>query len=240
KPGDTVLDLGCGPANQLVQIARLNPAANFIGIDASQKMLDLAHDNVIRCGVSNVAFQQGHMERLGQFSDVSIDGVISTMSLHHLPDMAALRATCYEVRRILKPDGALYFADFGRLKRMATQRFFAEDRKSTQPAIFTVDYFNSLRAAFSLRDLTEASHVLGDRVKIHKTFLVPFLVVAKTGQRHTLEIEKRAAARSMYAALTPRQKYDLRDLSRFFRHGGLPLPFKPWQTTLHAIEPALQ
>ena len=27
RPGDRVLDLGCGPANQLVQVARLNPQA---------------------------------------------------------------------------------------------------------------------------------------------------------------------------------------------------------------------
>ena len=33
RPGDTVLDLACGPANQLVQFARLHPHAHFVGVD---------------------------------------------------------------------------------------------------------------------------------------------------------------------------------------------------------------
>src|SRR6476620_8425490 len=36
----TVLDLACGPATQLAQIAALNPASQFTGVDLSQKMLE--------------------------------------------------------------------------------------------------------------------------------------------------------------------------------------------------------
>ncbi|MGP1628427.1 MAG: methyltransferase domain-containing protein, partial [Giesbergeria sp.] len=42
QPGNRVLDLACGPAHQLAQIAGLNPEVQFIGIDASPAMLECA------------------------------------------------------------------------------------------------------------------------------------------------------------------------------------------------------
>ena len=42
RPGDVVLDLACGPATQLAQIARYNPESTFIGIDLSEPMLERA------------------------------------------------------------------------------------------------------------------------------------------------------------------------------------------------------
>ena len=41
QPGDLVLDLACGPANQLGMIARLNPQTRVIGVDLSEQALDL-------------------------------------------------------------------------------------------------------------------------------------------------------------------------------------------------------
>ena len=35
RPGDRVVDLGCGPGTQLAMVARLNPDAHFLGIDLS-------------------------------------------------------------------------------------------------------------------------------------------------------------------------------------------------------------
>ena len=52
QPGDRVLDLACGPANQLAQIARLNPDVRFIGLDASPTMLQCAQNTLMRVGFS--------------------------------------------------------------------------------------------------------------------------------------------------------------------------------------------
>lgn len=227
-PGGTVVDLGCGPANQLVQVARLNPDARFIGVDASASMLALAADTLARCGVRNVELRQARMEALAGIVDASADAVISTMSLHHLADTAALAATLGEVRRVLKPGGGVYLVDFGRLRREAGQRFFATERAAVQPELFTTDYYNSLRAAFSLTELRTAAAVLGDAVRLRRTFLVPFLVAIRSHHRPVLREQSRAAARALYQALSPRQRYDLRDLARFFGHGGFPLAAKPW------------
>lgn len=235
RPGATVVDLGCGPANQLVQVARLNPDARFVGVDASASMLALAADTLARCGVGNVELRQARMESLAGIADTSADAVISTMSLHHLADTAALAATLGEVKRILKPGGGVYLVDFGRLRREAGQRFFATERAAVQPELFTTDYYNSLRAAFSLAELRAAAAVFGDALRVKRTFLVPFLVAIRSRQHHALRVEGRMAARALYQALSPRQRYDLRDLARFFGHGGFPLAYRPWSLLGSAV-----
>ena len=225
RNGDRVLDLGCGPANQLVQIARLNPDAHFMGLDASAEMLDRASETIRRCKVENIELTAGDMTALAEIADASIDCVISTMSLHHLPDLAALSDTMREARRVLKPGGGLYFVDFGRFKRTGTQRFFAEDRRDCQPEKFTRDYFNSMRAAFSLAELSQAAALLGPGVIRHSTPLAPFMVILKGGARRELDDKTRQSAHGLYRRMTAAQQKDFRLYARWLRAGGLGLPF---------------
>jgi arsenite methyltransferase len=220
RPGDTVVDLACGPANQLAQIARLNPQAQFIGIDASVNMLDQAKATLARCAVGNVRLQHGDMTRLVDVEDASIDCALSTMSLHHLPNGQALERTMLEIRRILRPGGGVYLADFGRLRRTATQRYFAHDRADCQSAQFTRDYFDSLRAAFSVDELTRAAAELNLAVERHYTALAPFMVILKSAARRELDAGSRRLAQQMYRQMTAGQQKDFRILARWFRVGG--------------------
>lgn len=57
RPGDLVLDLACGPANQLAIVARINPDVNFVGIDLSDHMLGIARGSIEDMGLKNVAFR---------------------------------------------------------------------------------------------------------------------------------------------------------------------------------------
>lgn len=223
-----VVDLGCGPANQLACLARLNPDCRFIGVDASHAMLELGRQTLERAGLHNVQLMPGDMTALSEVADASADAVISTMALHHLPDTNALGNCLAETRRILKPGGGLYLVDFGRLKREASQRFFAHEREAEQPPLFTLDYYNSLRAAFSTKEICQAASVFDKGVRLHKTFLVPFLVALRSTSVSTPAAVTRFAAQTIFTALDARQQYDFRDLARFFGHGGFPLAFKPW------------
>ena len=222
QPGDRVLDLACGPANQLLQVARLNPQAQFVGLDASPTMLRCAQDALAQAAPGNVALLQGDMTRLAPFADASVDVVTCTMSLHHLPDLAALQATMREVRRVLKPRGRLYLIDFGRLKRRSTQRFFADDLR--QSAQFTNDYFNSLRAAFSVQELSSAVALTGQPVSCHATALIPFMVVLCSAPQHAMDAATRQRAEAAFAALTPEHQRNFRNIAGWFRSGGYSLP----------------
>ena len=116
RPGDTVVDLGCGPATQLAMVARLNPDVRFVGVDLSEEMLERARAYGAEQGLGNVAFQQADVTDLGFLGDASVDAVFSTVALHHLPDVDHLQRTFAEVARVLRPGGGLYLVDFGHLK----------------------------------------------------------------------------------------------------------------------------
>lgn len=224
RRGDTVLDLACGPANQLLHIARLHPETNFIGLDASSNMLSVARSTLAKNQIENVALQAGDITHLAAIATASIDCVLCTMSLHHLPDTTALHGAMREIRRVLKPDGGIYLADFGRLKRIATKKFFATDRVELQSDQFTEDFLNSMRAAFSVAEFKAAAAELGVRIQLQHTALAPFMLIGRSTTRRAIDAMLEAQIKLHYDNLTPRQKRDFNNIVRWFRIGGLPLP----------------
>jgi ubiquinone/menaquinone biosynthesis C-methylase UbiE len=224
KPGDRVLDLACGPANQLAQVARAHPDADFIGVDASQEMLKLADATVQRFDLDNVRFKTRYIQDLECIPTDSMDVVMSTMSLHHLPDISVLQATLREAARVLKPDGVIYLADFSRLKRESTRRFFAEQHREEQSEIFTTDYLNSLRAAFTVQEFKEAKEIFGPDTQFNSTALVPFMIVMHRGERRTVPPRALNECKAVFHSLPPAQQQDFIDLKRFFALGGLSTP----------------
>jgi SAM-dependent methyltransferase len=223
-PGDVVLDLACGPANQLLRHARLHPDAHFIGMDASTRMLALAEQNLRQAGVHNVSLQQGDMTRLEGMAAASTDAVLCTMSLHHLADTTALQHCMQQIARILRPQGGVYLADFGRLKRRATQRFFAYDRMDLQSPTFTADFLNSQQAAFSLAELQQAAAVLANAPACFHTALAPFMVVLRSAPRRFVDPGLQQRVLAAYQQLKNSERSDLHNLLRWFRPGGLRLP----------------
>ena len=87
-----VVDLGCGPATQLCQVAGLNPGIRFTGVDLSPSMLGSARAHVAESGLDNVVVAEGDITRLEAFRSASVDGVVSTLALHHLPSFGHLEA----------------------------------------------------------------------------------------------------------------------------------------------------
>jgi ubiquinone/menaquinone biosynthesis C-methylase UbiE len=226
RPGDTVIDLACGPANQLAQIARLNPDTQFIGIDASPNMLELARATLTSNRIDNVTLRTGDITDPLDIDTGSIDCITCTMSLHHLPNTAALHKTMREIRRILKPGAGVYFADFGRLKRGATQKHFAYDRIELQSEQFTEDFLNSMQAAFSLDELSAAIQEIGAPIENFQTALAPFMTIFRSAARRSIDAELEATIKSLYENLTARQKRDFNNMARWFRLGGLRQPCK--------------
>ena len=65
KPGETVLDLGCGAGLDLMLAAdRTGPAGKVIGIDMTQEMVDKAIGNVGSAGYGNIEVSLGIIEDL--------------------------------------------------------------------------------------------------------------------------------------------------------------------------------
>lgn len=60
--GDTVLEVGCGTARNLIILAQRFPEAHFFGIDASAAMLQTANKKIRSARISNITLQVGLAE----------------------------------------------------------------------------------------------------------------------------------------------------------------------------------
>ena len=81
----TVLDLGCGPGDIPVRLARALPMCRVIGVDASAPMIRIAEAAVLQAGLT--ARISLRCERFQQITGASLaDAAISNSLLHHVPN----------------------------------------------------------------------------------------------------------------------------------------------------------
>ena len=104
RPGDRLLDVGCGTGALLYAFSLASPEAELVGIDLSAEMLEVARAKL----GSSIELRQGRAESL-PFDDESFDLVVSTSVLHYLRRPEAGLA---EARRVLKPGGAVVVTDW--------------------------------------------------------------------------------------------------------------------------------
>jgi ubiquinone/menaquinone biosynthesis C-methylase UbiE len=110
RPGDRVLDLGCGTGGLTLLIKRLHPHVEVVGLDPDPQALARARRKAARAGVA-LQLDQGFGDEL-PYPDASFDRVLSAFVLHHVPPDEK-EPTLREVRRVLAPGGALHLVDFG-------------------------------------------------------------------------------------------------------------------------------
>ena len=165
RPGDTVLDLACGPGPLLLELAVLYPDCRFIGADLSQPMLDTMMALATERGLCNVTALREDITVLASVPSGSVDVVISTSALHHLPDLSLLQAAFRRIQSSLKPDGGFYVFDFGLLKSPETQQIMVDEVAKLAMPITVEDYAHSLRAAFPVDDVVRSA-----REEIPRTF----------------------------------------------------------------------
>lgn len=110
KPGESVLDVGCGTGTLAIAAKRRVGAQGSVrGIDASPEMIARAKKKASNAGI-DVLFQNGLAEGL-PLPAGQLDAVLATMMLHHLPRKP--RQQCaLEIRRVLKPGGRVLAVDF--------------------------------------------------------------------------------------------------------------------------------
>jgi ubiquinone/menaquinone biosynthesis C-methylase UbiE len=111
KPGDSVLDVGCGTGEVSLLAKTRAKAGKVYGIDPAPEMIAVARKKAARKKL-DIDFRVGVIESL-PFPDSSIDVVTSSLMMHHLPEDLKVRGLA-EIYRVLKPGGRLLIADFMR------------------------------------------------------------------------------------------------------------------------------
>lgn len=223
RPGDRVLDLGCGPAVLLASIAAMNQDASFIGIDRSSGMIATGKTSLREAAARNVDLRIDDMTGLESVEDGSIDVVLSSMAMHHLPDTDHLQRCFEAIERVMAPGARVFISDFGRLKSLKSVDCFVRRAIPKDEPILERDYRASLRAAFSKEEFGRAlSSRARRRIAIYSTVVSPMMVVLMAPFPESAAANRDSAGR-LLAALPRSRRADYRQLRLCLRLGGMPL-----------------
>ncbi len=140
KPGECILEAGCGTARNLIALSRREPEARLFGLDASPLMLQTASARITRARVTppielrcELAERLDHRATFGL--DTPFDAVFYSYALSMIPPWRAALAAGWEN---LRPGGRLLVVDFwdaaglpfwcGQMLRAWLRRFHTQPR----------------------------------------------------------------------------------------------------------------
>ncbi len=109
RPGERILDVGCGTGTflKLVKRTPLSVPLTLIGIDASEDMLHEA-----RKDSDGISFRYADASEL-PFADATFDCVVSILALHHMP-LEVKEKALGEAVRVLRKGGRIIILDLSR------------------------------------------------------------------------------------------------------------------------------
>ncbi len=149
-----VLDLGCGPADIPIRLARRWPEAHVLAVDGARAMLRLAEAAIRDAGLgSRIACVRWHLGREPAPEPLAqpFDTCISNSLLHHLADPRDLWAVVAGL-----PAGTVVLVmDLLRPADRAAARAIVQTHAAEEPELLRRDFFHSLCAAYRPAEVSE-------------------------------------------------------------------------------------
>ncbi len=169
-----LLDVGCGPGNIVLKIARRCPLLSIVGLDYSLNMVRAARQSAVVAGLEGRVWL--HQESASQipFPSSAFDIVLSNSVLHHLEEPIG---AFEEMLRVTKPEGAILARDLCRPSRLAYP-WYVHWYGRHYSGIMKRLYKDSVRAAYTpdeLADLLERSGLSEARIFVEKRSHVGFV-----------------------------------------------------------------
>ena len=147
----SILDLGCGPGDISIRLAKSFPGCEVHAVDGSKPMLDFAKKAVLtESGIDRrVTFIQGLIEEL-KLPYSSYNAVVSNSLLHHLANPQALWST---LKTFTGGGAAILIMDLIRPHSTVIASALVETYASQEASILKRDFYNSLCAAFTPEEI---------------------------------------------------------------------------------------
>ncbi|MBR5081827.1 MAG: bifunctional demethylmenaquinone methyltransferase/2-methoxy-6-polyprenyl-1,4-benzoquinol methylase UbiE [Bacteroidales bacterium] len=117
----TILDLATGTADLAIALAKRNPQAHIIGMDISEKMLDIGKAKIAKQKLENqIELCFGNAATL-PFEDGCFDAVTVAFGVRNFED---LDKGLSEISRVLKPGGQAVILEFSMPERFPVKQFY--------------------------------------------------------------------------------------------------------------------
>jgi trans-aconitate methyltransferase len=168
----TVIDLGCGPGDICIRIARSLPDWKIVGLDAGPNMLALAAEAVKKADLqARIELTLNHLPCPLPGHD--LHAIVSNSLLHHLPDPMSLWQTISEQA---PPGCVIQVMDLHRPESAKAARELVETHAADAPEVLATDFYNSLLAAYTVDEVEQQLEACG----------LGQLEITRTSDRHWL------------------------------------------------------
>ena len=128
----TILDLATGTADLAIALAKCNPQAHIIGMDISEKMLDIGKAKVAQRKMeSQIELRLGDAATL-PFESNTFDAITVAFGVRNFEK---LERALSEIQRVLKPNGQAVILEFSMPERFPIKQLYALYFKHLLPAI---------------------------------------------------------------------------------------------------------
>jgi len=115
RPGDSVLDVGCGTGALLLEAEKRSGVdGTMVGIDVEPAMIEQAKKRADKAG-SRATFAVASVDHI-PYPDNTFDVVFSTLMYHHLNETQR-SAAFVELERLIRPGGRLVVVDINPTRR---------------------------------------------------------------------------------------------------------------------------
>lgn len=127
-----ILDVACGTADSTIQIAKIIENADVLGLDISEKMLEIGEEKVKKLGLeSRIKFHNSCAENI-DFLDNKFDAVFVAFGVRNFSDrMKGLS----EILRVLKPQCSLFVLELSEPHNVIVRWFYNLYFKNILPFI---------------------------------------------------------------------------------------------------------
>lgn len=129
---ETILDLATGTGDLAIALAKYNPQAHIIGLDISEKMLEIGKAKIAKQGLDNqIDLRLGDAAAL-PFESQFFDAVTVAFGVRNFEN---LQQGLSEICRVLKPNGQVYILEFSMPERFPIKQAYRLYFKQILPKI---------------------------------------------------------------------------------------------------------